>query len=314
MSARKKKPRASSGIKGVLLAIGIFCGIATITEPDTWLFGLVLLLVCAYHIIPKETRKNFLSGFRNRGVRRYEAIIGPYRETPISLIAEAFPKPENDVVEELQDLINHGYFAGCYFDFERRMFIVPANPNKRDQKVTTEDIYEGVEKVTCPYCGQKVPGTVKFCLYCGQSLENIRKIVDLRSECACEISDAMRVIPASEVRSAVISIGERIDQIFRKLLDEPALIDDSGKFMDYYLPKTMKAIENYKELVSLSSPDKNELEVKAQIEDTLQVVEPAFERIYKKLAMDGIFDLSADVSLLKNLIEVDGLADPAFDL
>ena len=110
-----------------------------------------------------------------------------------------------------------------------------------------------------------------------------------------------------EVKKNIVSIGEISDKILKRF-------EDQHRFKDYYLPKTITAIRNYKELCQMTDLDKEERDVKKQIEDSLDTIESAFSRILRKVSIDGIFDLSADVSTLNKALEQEGLTDPDFEV
>ncbi len=168
--------------------------------------------------------------------------------------------------------------------------------------------------IPCPYCGEMIPRSLKFCYFCGKSLEVIQEIEDLRKECMNTIRDAMAVEIEEPVKANIVSIGETSDKILKRFEEEPDLIEDQHRFKDYYLPKTLNAIKNYKELCLMNELDRDEEAVKKQIEESLDTVESAFGRILRKVSVDGIFDLSADVSTLNKALEQEGLTDPDFDV
>lgn len=168
--------------------------------------------------------------------------------------------------------------------------------------------------IPCPYCGETIPRTLKFCYFCGKSLEVIQEIEDLRHESMKTIQEAMTVEMEEAVKENIVSIGEISDKILKRFEEEPDLIEDQHRFKEYYLPKTLNAIKNYKELCTMPELDRDEEAVKKQIEDSLDTVESAFARILKKVSVDGIFDLSADVSTLNKALEQEGLTDPDFEV
>ena len=168
--------------------------------------------------------------------------------------------------------------------------------------------------IPCPYCGEPIPRTLKFCYFCGKSLEVIQEIEQLRHESLQTVKEAMSVELEEDVKQNIVSIGEISDKILKRFEEEPDLIEDQHRFKDYYLPKTLNAIKNYKELCTMPELDRDEKAVKKQIEDSLDVVESAFARILKKVSVDGIFDLSADVSTLNKALEQEGLTDPDFEV
>lgn len=190
----------------------------------------------------------------------------------------------------------------------------------QNDSVDEEDAYSDeagqahMNGIPCPYCGEAIPRTLKFCYFCGKSLEVIQEIEELRHKSMRTIQEAMTVEMEEPVKENIVSIGEISDKILKRFEEEPDLIEDQHRFKDYYLPKTLNAIKNYKELCTMPELDRDEKAVKKQIEDSLDTVESAFARILKKVSVDGIFDLSADVSTLNKALEQEGLTDPDFEV
>ena len=82
--------------------------------------------------------------------------------------------------------------------------------------------------------------------------------------------------------------------------------------MAYYLPKTISAIEHYHVLCTLEDLDGDELKIKAQLEDSLDMLADAFSNIFNRISTEGLYDISADVSVLETILKQDGLAESDF--
>ncbi len=68
-----------------------------------------------------------------------------------------------------------------------------------------------------------------------------------------------------------------ISKIFNRVEQHPELVDDLGRFMDYYLPTTVKLLKAYEELDGHPPREKNIVNSKKEIEDTLDTIDQAFE-------------------------------------
>ena len=304
-------------------------------------------LVLAY--IFREPLREKFSSEGNAKYEAYIAAIGDYIDTPVADLADACGDTEDKVMDTLYAMIGKGYFVNAYFD--GGVFIVPGNTKVRDASGpaayetgsssddAADDESDGaadgdgsadadengtageaaasgkkpaVNGIRCPYCGEEIPRTLKFCYFCGKSLEVITEIEALRHESAETIGDALTAEMDDAVRENIVSIGEVSEKILRKMEEEPDLIEGQHRFKDYYLPKTITAIRNYKELCLMTELDKEEEDLKKQIEESLDTIETAFSRILRKVSIDGVVDLSADVSTLNKVLEQEGLTDPDF--
>lgn len=168
--------------------------------------------------------------------------------------------------------------------------------------------------VKCPYCGKSVPLDIRFCFFCGKSLEAFKQIREVRLHSLGVIDKALPNVDAEAPGGDIREIRKLTDQILTKFEEKPERVDHSSKFMEYYLPKAVSAIEHYGVLCSLEDLDEDEVRIKGQIEDSLSVIAEAFSNILNRVSTEGLFDISADVRVLETVLKQDGLTDPEFDL
>ncbi len=87
----------------------------------------------------------------------------------------------------------------------------------------------------------------------------------------------------------------------------PELIDDLHKFMDYYLPTTVKLLQAYEELDKQDVEGDNIKTAKKEIENTLDTINQAFENLLDSFFRDTAWDVSTDISVLKTMLAQEGL-------
>ena len=296
--------------KAILILFLMFAGFNGLrNDPTTGLFIICLALIIGFW--PAMVR--FFSKKNDDGqYKKYTRLIGSYRETPLDYIAESCDASQDKVVADLQEMIAKGYYVEAYFDYNRGLFIVPRNTKQRDKTVINGNVK--VEKIACPFCGKMIPRTLKFCYYCGGELNQLREVEKLRKEAASTIAGALAVADDEAVKENIADIGKLADSILKKFEEEPELIDDEYKFKDQYLPRTLNAIRSYKNLCAMGNLSSDEKNLKHQIESSLDTIETAFQQILKKITIDGVYDLSADVDALHTALEQEGLTKPDFKI
>ena len=109
-----------------------------------------------------------------------------------------------------------------------------------------------------------------------------------------------------------MEIRDLTDKILRKYEQKPEEYSDYERFTDYYLPKTVSAIKHYNVLCTLNNLDSNELKIKKQLEDSFDMLAGAFSNIYNRASTEGLEDVSADVTVLENIMKQEGLTDSDF--
>ena len=89
--------------------------------------------------------------------------------------------------------------------------------------------------------------------------------------------------------------------------------------MKYYLPTTIKLLDSYEKLteeeLSGQHPDQltNIAKSKKEIEDTLDTIDQAFEKLLDSFFEEAAWDISSDISVLHNMFAQEGLTESDFD-
>lgn len=94
----------------------------------------------------------------------------------------------------------------------------------------------------------------------------------------------------------------------------PETISDVRKLMDYYLPTTIKLLEAYQDLDAQPVEGENIRVSKREIEDTLDTLNHAFEKILDDLFHRTAWDVSSDISVLNTMLAREGLKDDGINL
>ena len=83
--------------------------------------------------------------------------------------------------------------------------------------------------------------------------------------------------------------------------------------MEYYLPTAVKLLEAYEELDAQPVQGENILSSKKEIEDTLDTLNIAFEKLLDDLYQNAAFEASADARVLKTVLAQDGYMKSDFE-
>ena len=116
-------------------------------------------------------------------------------------------------------------------------------------------------------------------------------------------------IPGEEISEKISRMELVIGKIFDRAERHPENIDDLRKLMEYYLPTTVKLLEAYEELSRQLVQGENIKSSQREIEDTLDTLNEAFERLFDSMFQDTAWDVSTDISVLKTMLAQEGLAE-----
>ena len=96
------------------------------------------------------------------------------------------------------------------------------------------------------------------------------------------------------------------------ILDEETISLYDEKMMNYYLPMTVKLLDAYEEMDRMPVQGENIKSSKKEIEDTLDTLNQAFEKLLDSVFQDTAWDVSSDISVLHTLLAQEGLTDDDF--
>lgn len=116
-----------------------------------------------------------------------------------------------------------------------------------------------------------------------------------------------------EVLSKKMDDLERVSgQILKAVEDKPQKAAQVRRFMDYYLPTTLKMLENFRRMDERELNGEHAREVRQSIISGVDVVISACRRLLDNLYKDDYLDVSTDIDVLKQMLKRDGLTDGDF--
>ena len=143
---------------------------------------------------------------------------------------------------------------------------------------------------------EKLPPELQSVIYQGK-----RAIADIR-----RLSDE---IPDERI-SAQIDLIERLTaQIFDCVRKNPKKLSQIRQFLNYYLPTTIKLMEQYVTLQNQSLKTENITEGMQKIEDLLDKVIIAFQRQLDALFEADVVDITADIRVMEQMMASEGLTN-----
>jgi len=115
-----------------------------------------------------------------------------------------------------------------------------------------------------------------------------------------------------EIRDEYVSLEiSRMEKACRTIFDtvaeKPNRADDIRKFMNYYLPTSIKLLESYRKLTSQEVAGENIRTTIDSIKNNLDMVANAFEKQADNLFADEALDITTDIEVLETMMRSEGL-------
>ena len=245
------------------------------------------------------------TGLRKRAARfrEYLRTMGQNEFCSIKEIAEKCGRAVSSVTKDLKKMIKLGMFREGHIDDSEQWFI--ANDKTYDQYLQARDDFKNrqtEERETERRTANETDDERK-----------LRQALERGKQSIAEIDRARAEITGETVRTELDDIEVLIRKIFDRVKEKPSLLPDIKKFMDYYLPTTVKLVSVYSEFEKKSVQSEDVVAAKHEIEQTLGTIEKAFGRLLEELYQDTVMDVSTDISVLNAMFARDGLTGGDFD-
>ncbi|WP_417043479.1 5-bromo-4-chloroindolyl phosphate hydrolysis family protein [Dysosmobacter sp.] len=105
----------------------------------------------------------------------------------------------------------------------------------------------------------------------------------------------------------------RLEQVSQKIFDEvkrdPKKLPQIRKFMDYYLPTTLKLLNAYDRMSGTGVSGENIDTTLAKVEGMMRTIVSAFEKQLDSLYGAEALDISTDITVLENMMAREGLTE-----
>ena len=111
---------------------------------------------------------------------------------------------------------------------------------------------------------------------------------------------------ADEAISAKLDRVEQVSgRIFKLIEEDEAKRDAAGTFLNYYLPTTLKLLENYASFEEAGVSGENLSQAKAKIEKTMDSIVAGFEHQLDELYRTDAMDIDSDIRVMETMLRRD---------
>ncbi len=230
---------------------------------------------------------------------RYAELVGDQEYFSISDLAKQVSAPDELVRTDLSKMIRAGYLKDARFDKQQKTLMLTGHVYElyqnaeqgrieREQEAAREE-----EQKAHQY--DDLPEEAAAIMKDGDEyIRRVRKIND--------------VIPdTDEMSTKLYKIEDTMRAIFAQLRRDPSAASGLRRFMNYYLPTMMKLLNAYVDLDRQSVSTENVQQTKQEIRDSLDTIQTAYEKLFNDLFQNKAWDIQSDISVMKTMMERDGL-------
>lgn len=111
-----------------------------------------------------------------------------------------------------------------------------------------------------------------------------------------------------EVKKKIRDIMEVSDKIIQDAIDDPSDVPQIKKFLDYYLPTTIKLLNAYDRMGAQGIEGDNISGTMSSIEDMLDTAITAYRKLLDSLFANQAMDIETDIQVMNTLLKREGLS------
>lgn len=232
--------------------------------------------------------------------RQYVSVLRDREFCDIKEIASATGRDVRKVLKDVKKMITKGWFCQGHLDEKESCLMVSEHAwnqytalmedmkqRKAEEQATQKKMREEYDRLS----------------------PEVQKIVQAGDEYVRRIKAANDAIPGEVISAKISRMELLVDRIFDRVEQNPDSVNDMRRMMDYYLPTTMKLLEAYEELDAQPVQGENIISSKKEIEDTIDTLNIAFEKLLDSLFQDTAWDVSSDISVLHTMLAQEGLTE-----
>ena len=223
--------------------------------------------------------------------RKIDKIVGDAKYMYIQDIADALPCSYDKCCKHLENCIDEGLFGpDAYLDMRCKCLVVSQRPPEPTPAPAPKPEKQPEKQTDMP------------------ERDQYKKILD-------ELRRVNDAIPDEEMSDKISRLEAVSAKIFEQAKSDPEKLPQMRKFMDYYLPTSLKLLNTYAELDNQGVEGENISESKRRIEQTMDTLVKAFENQLDRLFASDALDVSTDIDVMQNMLRADGLTgDTPFKL
>lgn len=223
--------------------------------------------------------------------RKIDKIVGDAKYMYIQDIADALPCSYDKCCKHLENCIDEGLFGpDAYLDMRCKCLVVSQRPPEPTPAPAPKPEKQPEKQTDMP------------------ERDQYKKILD-------ELRRVNDAIPDEEMSDKISRLEAVSAKIFEQAKSDPDKLPQMRKFMDYYLPTSLKLLNTYAELDNQGVEGENISASKRRIEQTMDTLVKAFENQLDRLFASDALDVSTDIDVMQNMLRADGLTgDTPFKL
>lgn len=116
-------------------------------------------------------------------------------------------------------------------------------------------------------------------------------------------------IPGEKISAQIDHLEETTRKIISHVVDHPEKLPQIRRFLDYYLPTTLKLLNAYDRMGAAGVEGENITGTRGRIDAMMDTLVAAFDKQMDALFADEALDIATDITVMENLLKQEGLSE-----
>lgn len=254
-----------------------------------------LVFRCVFSLWPLAIIGEGISGFFSRRYVQYYNAIAGRPVCSLSVLENATGRSHKAVVKDLKRMIARGKFPQGHLDDDERCIII-GDEIYAQYRIGQQNRLLSEQQQT------KI----------AEDPNSLDAVILKGENWISQIREINHALPEEEISKKLYDLENITARIFACVQSRPEKLGEINKFMNYYLPTTVKLVRSYQELDAQPIQGENIQTAKKEILEILDTVNYAFASLLDNLFGAEAIDISTDIAVLKNMLAREGLTEPAF--
>lgn len=297
-----------TGVLGIVISLILMLVVSFISSILNMNGNVLYVLVTILLII------NTISIFRGNSIRRridrfkqYVECINNKHYCEIKKLSDSIYKSNKFVIKDIKKMTSLGMFKEAHIDNDNSYLILG---NKvYEEYLLMQESYNNRKKEE-----ERAKEEAQKEEFNDDTIvkTELDIVIEAGEKYIEEIKYANIYIQEENMTAKLNKLEGILREIFKTIRKNPEKVAGVRKVINHYLPITSKLVNSYKDLNNQSIVGENIKKAKTEIEESIDLINNAFERLLDDLFEEVAMDISSDISVLKTLFAQEGLTEEDF--
>lgn len=233
----------------------------------------------------------------NKLANRYKKLCSEKLYIGVEALADATGTSQKKTIKNVKKILAKGFFPEGFIDEDNTTLMVSKDVYNQYIETKKNAVNRLAEENEARRQQEANKHDSEMRSVVAKGMEYIGRLHELNDR-----------IPGVTISEKLSRLEGLLKEIFNRVSERPETVSYCGKLMDYYLPTMIKLVEAYEQYDKVSQPGEDIKSAKAEIENTLDIINQSFVELLNKLYQNSVWDVKSDAKVLQTMLKQEGLA------